>query len=92
MKFKGHYETESCDDCGREIATAHDFGFEDVHLCSGCSARRHQDFVKTPCKLCNKLMGDVYPYWNPDGDFAHEQCINKLTEEEIEDGEWTNEI
>lgn len=92
MRFKGQYWTVECDDCQRVISDLDDNGFEDVHLCYGCSARRHQDFIITPCELCKKPMGDVHPFWNPNEQFAHEDCVRQLSEEEQERQEWTNEF
>jgi len=89
MRFKG--ETVTCEGCGREISEEDDQGYEDTPLCSGCSAREYQIYLKIPCALCGKPMGEnADPWCNIDEEYAHDKCIKKLTDEQVEEAEWYN--
>lgn len=80
-----------CCKCGRKISNLDDFGFEDEHLCSGCSARDKQEFVKNKCKLCKKpLCDEIWYYFIDDEEiYAHIKCVEKLPEEKQD--AWSNE-
>jgi len=92
MRLKIHeYSTVICEDCGREVSSDDNYGCVDIPLCSGCAARRHQEFVKIKCKLCKKPLGDKSVCYNiEDYDiFAHSDCVDKLSDEEAEN--WSDD-
>jgi len=89
MRFKG--ETIICMSCGRKISEEDDCGYEDNPLCSGCSAREYKAYLKIPCALCGKPLGENADPWHNDYDeYAHGKCAEKLTDKEIEEKEWYN--
>jgi len=90
MRFKG--ETVHCESCNREIAEEDDMGWEDNPLCSGCSARAYQAFINTPCKICGKKMGkESNPFYDENQDWAHGNCVDKLSDEELEEQCWSDD-
>lgn len=93
MRFDGEWDTAICEDCDRTVSESDDCGWEDTSLCSGCSARRTQEFVNSPCNLCKKPMGkDSDGMWNCDGETAHTKCVKKLSEKKQEEQEWSDEV
>ena len=93
MMFKGDEDNFICDYCGEEFPSDYHSGSEDEDICCGCAQHAYLEWKKSPCKLCGKPMEqeEEEAYWNCDGDSAHKSCINKLTEEQIEEEEWTND-
>lgn len=86
--------TVFCDDCNEEFSEFDDEGvFEDETVCPVCVAKRYNNWMNSPCKICGKpLRENLTNIWrNADDDYAHEKCIKKLSEEQIEEGEWTDE-
>jgi len=93
MKFKG--TTIECDSCGIEFNEDDDQRHPDADesLCPVCASRQYNNWLKEPCKLCGKQMKletDGY-FYNMDSDSAHKSCVEKLSKDEIEEQEWSDE-
>lgn len=89
MKFEN--STFICDECEREYNEDDDAGNEDQHLCPVCASELYNTFIKSPCLICGKPMGKNSDAWyNSNDQYAHGKCIEKLSDNEIEDGEWSN--
>lgn len=91
MRFIG--DTFICDECGHECSENDDSGNEDERICQICASGRYNEYLKTLCALCGKPMGDDNsdPYWNPNEEYAHGKCVEKLSDKEQMDQEWSNE-
>jgi len=90
LRFKGY--TVICDDCFEEFNEWDDSGYEDECICLTCGAKRMNNYLNSPCRICGKPMGhDKQPFFNVDGEPAHGKCIETLSEEELEKEEWSDE-
>ena len=94
MKFKG--ETVECESCGIEFNEDDDNRHPDADdpLCPVCASKQYNNFLKESCKICGKPMGDNPSdcFWNGCEEYAHKSCVEKLSDDEVENGEWYNEI
>ena len=91
MRFES--ETVTCESCGAEINEDDDAGYEDCNLCRACATRQYKEWQETPCKLCGKKMKDIEGahFWNDCEEYAHEQCVSKLSDKELEEQQWCND-
>ena len=93
MRFKG--ETVICDSCGAEINEDDDYAHpdNDEHFCHACASRQYNEWLKEPCKLCGKPMGDEPEgyFYNCNSESAHKSCIEKLSPEDLDADEWSDE-
>jgi len=93
MRFKG--DTVTCESCGIEINEDDDHRHPDAdeHCCPVCATRAYNNWLKEECQICKKPMGDEPSdaFYNFNSDSAHKSCVDKLSDEEIEESEWCNE-
>jgi hypothetical protein len=91
MKFEDDEDNFICDDCGEEFPDDYNAGFEEEQVCSGCANNRYLIWLESPCVLCGKPMKIETKsyYYDPDSNSAHKSCVNKLSDDEIEDKEWS---
>jgi len=78
MKFEGN--TIECEDCEIVINENDNAAHpeEDADRCRACSAARYNDFIKQPCKLCNKPLGKGDLWVDEDMEnYAHKVCGEK---------------
>ena len=92
MKFKGLYETEICEICGKEINSLHAEGHPDYVLWLICQSKEIVEHRKSKCELCNKTMGKESYHYNTEGGetSAHSSCVEQLSEEERE--RWSDDF
>lgn len=62
-------------------------------MCPVCASKQYNSFLKEPCKICGKPMSDNPSdcFWNACEEYAHKSCVEKLSNDEVEEGEWCNE-
>ena len=91
MRFKG--ETFICELCGKEYSPIDNAGYEDEDICDVCGSRRFKAYIESLCHFCKKPMGkeDINPFYSGALDeYAHSKCIEKLSDDEIDEGEWNS--
>ena len=93
MLFEGDEDNFICDDCLEEFPDDYCSWSEDEQICYGCMQERYLKWKEEPCVLCGKPMKieEKGCFHNPDSDYAHKSCVDKLTEKQLMEQEWSDE-